>query len=169
MAKLKFYVPIYIFIFIGIHFLDAFTTFYLVSNDLAFETNLLVETTSLTTLIFSPAPALLTIFCIVSIALAERDESRTAVWIRKHSISSFLFSTPYFLLLAKIFAVINNTSIILGNNDFISWLSIFVGDDLHIGTLLLFIISAMFVYPVTTYYLKRRFPLPIDPTSNTTD
>jgi hypothetical protein len=169
MAKLKFYVPVYIFIFIGIHFLDAFTTFYLISNNLAFETNLLVDTNSLTTLIFSPAPALLTVFCIVSIAIAEQDGSSTAVWIRKHSLSSFLFSTPYFLLLAKVFAVINNTSIILGNNDFISWLSIFVGDDLHIGTLLLFIVSAMLVYPITTYYLKRRYPLPSDPTTNNND
>ena len=159
----------YIALLVSLYILDSYSTYYLVVNDIAYETNPLVQTSSLTTIFFSPIPFAIFALCIASVITSETNPVKTAFWIRENWLLSFLISSPYFMLCAKAFAVSSNFSIVFGGDDFISWLSIFVGDDIHIGTLALSIVTATILYPIIGSWLKTRFPLPVDQTDNERD
>ena len=100
---------------------------------------------------------------------AEYNPRKTPNRVHYNGWWRFLFSTPYLYVTIKIFIVGNNTSIALGNGSFIAWLEIFVGDYMFLGVCLLFSAWSMIALPFIERHLKRRYPLPSDPTSNNND
>ncbi len=159
----------YIALLVSLYILDSYSTYYLVVNNIAYETNPLVQTSSLTTIFFSPIPFAIFALCIASVITSETNPVKTALWIRENWLLSFLISSPYFMLCAKAFAVSSNVSIVLGYGDLFSWLSIIVGDNYFLGLCLMYTISAVILMPFIEKYLKRRFPVPVDQASSQSD
>ena len=168
MSKLTYLIG-YVTLVLLLHYLDTSTTHYLVQNAEGEEVNWTVNTTSFISILLSPGPIIILVLCINGLYLAEYDPQKASQRLRDNGWFRLLFALPYLYLPMKTFAVVSNTSVVLGYGDLFSWLSIIVGDNYFLGLCLMYTISAVILMPFVEKYLKRRFPVPVDQASSQSD
>ena len=151
------FVIVFISLFVTVNVLDSGLTRYLVVNVLGEEANPFVDTSSLWTLLFSPMQFVYLVVCIGTVVLSERDRDRTTRLVKDSQFLLFLSSLPYFYLVSKTLAIVNNAGIAVGIGGVISWfLNLFEGDD-FLGLAILYTLLAMVTFPLCERFVRYRY------------
>jgi hypothetical protein len=147
----------YVLLFVAVNLVDAATTILFVSLEIGEEINPLVDTSSLFSILFSPLQIVYAFFCIGTVSLAENFPVGTAKAIRRSQFLLFLCSLPYFYLISKIIATINNMVLLMGFHEPISFYFQLFGNSAYIGMLIAYVVFAAVFLPLCERYLKSRY------------
>lgn len=102
--------------------LDAWITSYLVENFDGQELNPYLDTSSFTSILFSPAHFLVLGVAIICLIYAEKNRSRLKLFMSTQSIRLWPFFFPSFFAITKTLAIINNLFPLFERSTPIHWL-----------------------------------------------
>ena len=156
--KFRYHV-VYVFLFVGVNLIDAATTILFISLEVGEEINPFVDTSSYVSILFSPLQLVYALVCIGAVSLAEKSHVDTAKTIRRNQLVLFLYCLPYFYLISKTIAIINNTVLLLGFHAPVSLYFQLFGDDAYIGMIIAYVIFAAIFLPLCERYLKARYKM----------
>ncbi|MFT7688463.1 MAG: hypothetical protein ACI9FB_003827 [Candidatus Azotimanducaceae bacterium] len=148
---------LYLFGFLLVNLLDAWSTVYVIEYLGAEEVNPYVDPSSMQSLLFSQLQGAYFVFCMGAVIGSEMNSRKTSIIIRDNKFILFVFCLPYFYLITKFLIVANNIVIALDFYSILSWYLSFYGEYDFFGLVLLFALLAMIFLPICEKYLLKRF------------
>jgi hypothetical protein len=148
------FVILYAASYIFLHIVDAWSTHSAITSGLGREVNPLMNTDSLTSLLFDPINIVVLAAGTAIVWYSEFNRGRLNLLLETGWIA--LLGAPYVFLILKIVPVLNNTMLLAGLGTPISLLTLF-SDNLFFAMIVLAsVLAALLQFPVK-YFLKLRY------------
>lgn len=140
--------------------IDAWVTSYLVDNIDGQELNPYLDTSSFTTIFLSPVHFLGFGTAIICLIYAERNRSNLETYFATYSIKLWPFFFPFYLIIMKSLAIINNLFPLFEKTTPIYWLRIpfhAFSDDPFTQVTWIYAIAAILLAPLLILITKQLY------------
>ncbi len=137
--------------------LDAWITSYLVVNFDGQELNPYLNTTSFMKILLAPTHFLSFGIAVICLAYAEKNRSKMKIYFTTYSIKLWPFFFPFYLIIMKFLAVVNNLFPLFEKTTPIYWLRIpfrAFSDDPFTQLTWVYAVAAVLLAPLLIYIAK---------------